>query len=64
MSPSFNLQAHRDPQPTVRFCLTASAALPGPGGGRGGQRRSGDLAGVQGGEEECVCGGRGGSREI
>lgn len=31
MSPSFNLQAHRDPQPTVRFCLTASAALQRPG---------------------------------
>lgn len=44
MSPSFNLQAHRDPQPTVRFCLTASAALQRPGEDVAVQRKRLDLA--------------------
>lgn len=30
MSPSFNLQAHRDPQPTVRSCLSAPVVLQRP----------------------------------
>lgn len=48
MSPSFNLQAHRDPQPTVRFCLTASAALQRPGEDVAVQRKRMDLAEVKG----------------
>lgn len=68
MSPSFNLQAHRDPQPTVRFCLTASTALQRPGEDVAVQRKSRDLAGVQGCTEECVGGeepgGEGVSKQI
>lgn len=48
MSPSSNLQAHRDPQPTVRLCLSASAALQRPEEDVAVHRKCRDLAQVGG----------------
>lgn len=48
MSPSSNLQAHRDPQPTVRLCLSASVALQRPEEDAAVHRKCRDLAQVGG----------------
>lgn len=52
MSPTFNLQAHRDPQPTVRLCLSAAAALQRPEEDAADHRKCRDLAqvGQEGGQ--------------